>query len=291
MPWTCVIVASVATIFIGNYFGVDPVTLSVYTLFACWFSFIISYSDKWPLRKYSQPLQGALFLVVCIIYAFVQPYVQVNILNYGTENYWPIIANLFFALGLSAAFDNRLVKGLKQPKAVILNAFFWYLITIVLLLTIGYVPSIWFAFFVLYFFWFDRYPIGTMKQPFKGILSFVVMGASSLVLEFAFRLAGTSFVGGNLVGPVWFAHWVFWLVATSWVFKNYPFEKLRQPLKGIVGTAMTVALALCSFYITNNLAGLPLAENLGYAWVFVSWVYIWPIVFGSWPARDKEIKN
>jgi hypothetical protein len=105
-----------------------------------------------------------------------------------------LISNLFLGIGIIIAFDNPFVNGFSQPKAVFFNALFCYVFAIILMVGYGFVPSIWFAMFVYYFFWVEKWPLQHVAQPVKGILAFTFLRFLSLIFWQAYSMAGTSFL-------------------------------------------------------------------------------------------------
>ena len=292
LPSIGVVLAAVLTILIGNaVLGIDPGTLSIFTLFVTWAAFMISTAGGWPLEKFSIPVRGFTFIVISLIYGVFHIWAQPNIFGFSGDYYWPVIANLFLAIGITIAFDNKLVSGLKQPYALIFNILFWYIFTFVLLYLVpvfnGMVPSIWFAWFVFFFFWLGRYPLSELPQPTKGILSLVIMGSLGILLNFIFIW----FFNTNFFQPdagFWFAAWVFWLVITSWIFDTWPFQNLKQPRRGLIGLPLTVALATITYVIVVYGTNISLPDAGSYGWIFISWAYIWPIFLQKWPAKSNS---
>ncbi|MCK9442516.1 MAG: hypothetical protein M0Q13_13990 [Methanothrix sp.] len=282
IPIIFVVIGSILFIVIGsNLLGLDPGTLSVYALFFVWTAFLISLSDKWPFQKVEQPYVGLIFLTVALIIGVLHP-VAMNVLGFGPEYYWPLISNLFLGVGLVIAFGNKLVNGLSQPKAVALNTLFCYVLAALLIKFMGFVPALWFALFVYVIFWLEQWPVLNLAQPSKGILSFVIIGFLSLILDYGFKLAGTSFFKPD--AGLWFVIWVWWLVAFSWQLETWPVKGLSQPVKGIAGLGITIALTFISYYIVTS-SGLDAGTAGSYVWIFVSWLYAWDIVFSKWPAE------
>jgi len=291
LPTIGILICSILTIWIGiNLLGYDAGIVSIYTLFATWFAFILSTGGGWPIEGVPQPYRGFIFLIICLAYGFLHMWAQPVVFGFSAKYYWPAIANLFLAIGITISLDNKLVEGLKQPVALIMNILFWYLFAFLLLYIIpvnnGMVPSIWFAWFVFLFFWMDRYPISDLPQPAKSVLSFAIMAGAGIFLNYIFKwFFHTTFFQPD--AGTWFAVWVFWLVLSSWVFDTWPFQDVKQPTKGIIGLVLTVVLASVTYYIIAYVAKVNLQDAVGYAWIFVSWVYMWPICLGKWPAREN----
>jgi len=282
LPIICVIFSSIIFIIIGeNIFHISAGMLSVYALFFVWSAFVISLTDRWPLRQLEQPISGFFFLLIALFSGLLHPAV-IDILGYGHELYWPLISNLFLGIGIVVAFGNPLVVGCKQPKAVSLNALFIYTFAVVITIAFGQVPAIWFAFFVYVFFCLDQWPVADSPQPVKGIILFTMMAAMSLILEYLFELFGTDFFQPE--GGLWFVLWIWWLVAFSWQFETWPLKKVRQPLKGLLILIITILLTFLSHSILISVFDLDAATAGAYIWIFVSWLYSWDIVFGKWPA-------
>jgi len=291
LPAIGLILCAVLTLWIGGgLLRIDPGTLSVFTLFATWFAFVISTGEGWPIAKVPQPWRGFIFLLVCLAYGVFHMWAQPKLFGFSADFFWPAIANLFLAIGITIAFDNKLVAGLKQPIALIMNIAFWYLFAYLMIIVVpvnnGMVPAIWFAWFLFVFFWLERWPIAGLPQPSKGILSFCMMVGFGVLLNYIF----VWFFNSSFFQPdanSWFACWVFWLVMTSWIFDTWPFQTLKQPTKGVVGLVLTVALASITYVLLRFVFGVELANLGSYVWVFICWAYLWPICLGKWPATEK----
>lgn len=284
-----IVVCSILSVIIGtSVLHYDVGMVSVFTLFATWFAFIVSNAEYWPFGKVKQPVKGLIFVAVCLGYAVIHLLTQDKIFGFSADYYWPFIANLFLGIGITTAFDNRLVAGLKQPVAVIANILVWYLLTAALFVLVpvynGMVPAVWFAWFVFYLFWMEKWPIAELPLPQRGIITMFVLAALGALLAYIFVwFFKTSFFSPD--AGTWFAQWVWWLVFTSWVMGTRPFQNLKQPAKGLAGLALTVALASVTYAISSRIF-----PDLGYlnslTWIFVSWVYIWPLCFQTWPSSS-----
>jgi hypothetical protein len=284
IPIILVVICSLIFIWVAeNLFDIGPGWQAIYALFFVWTAFVISLIEKWPLAKVRQPYVGFAFLTAALVIGILHPFV-IEWLGYDKlAMAWPLISNLFLGVGVVVAFSNMFVAGLKQPASIAMNSLFMYVFAIILLLWIGFVPAIWFAFFVFFFFWMGTWPVQNVPQPGKGILSFVVMGFFAMILWYAFNALGTSFF--NPDAGLWFVIWVFWLVSTSWQLETWPFAKVKQPAKAIGGLVLTVALTFVTYYIIADVLKMNLGDAGMYVWVFVSWLYSWDIVFGKWPAE------
>jgi len=284
LPLTCVIIASLTSIFVGSTLNIGYDVLALWALFFVWTAFMFSLYDRWPFREIKQPYAGFILLAITIISGILHLTIM-SILKLNSYC-WPIIANLFLGIGITLAFDNELVEGLEQPKSILFNVIFWYVFAATLTLSIGMVPAIWFAWFIYLFFWLEKWPVQKVSQPRKGILIFLVLGLFSFLLEGIFRLFGTSFF--NPDAGLWFVLFVWWLVATSWQLEIYPFESIPQPKKGLFGLIITVVSACLSYYIIVFIFGINVLTAGACTWVFVSWLYSWDIVLGKWPAKTKS---
>jgi hypothetical protein len=283
IPTVLVLSASSLYVIIGQcLFGLESATIAVYALFFAWIAFIISLCEKWPLRGRKQPLVGLVFLSMALVAGTLHPVIM-DILGFDSVLYWPLISNLFLGLGVVIAFDNKLVDGFEQPKAILADALAMYVFAILLLLVFGFVPAIWFAFFVFVFFWMGAWPFTNAKQPAKGVLLFAVMFLFSIILEYLFELVGTTFF--NPDAGLWFVLWVWWLVLTSWQLETWPLKGVRQPLKAMGGLIITVALSFASWFVVVDLLNVDAGKAGNLVWIFISWLYTWDIVFGKWPAE------
>ncbi len=288
IPLIFVVVCSLLFIFIfENLLEIPPGEQAIYALFFVWMAFVVSLIEKWPLAKFKQPLVGFVFLTASLILGILHPIIM-EWLGYDWLVWsWPLISNLFLGVGIVVAFGNMFVEGLKQPASIAMNSLFMYIFALILLLWVGFVPAIWFAFFVYVIFWMDGWPVTNMKQPQKGIMLFVIMGFFALLLWYLFIQAGTHFFEAE--GGLWFVIWVWWLVLSSWVFETWPIQKIKQPFKAIIALVFTVALTFVSYYIIVDVASVSPAVAGSYVWVFVAWLYSWDILFGKWPAdRPKK---
>ncbi len=284
IPTIGVIIASIIFILAGKeLFGLDPGMLAVYALFFVWVAFVISLAARWPVANWRQPMVGLFFLAIALVLGILHPLI-INWLGFdGNALYWPMISNLFLAVGIVIAFGNGMAGGMKQPKSVFSNALAMYLFAILLILAFGFVPAIWFAMFVFVFFWMETWPFGETKQPARGIMLFVVMFFFALLLEYMFEQFHTTFF--NPDAGLWFVLWVWWLVLTSWQLETWPLKNVKQPLKALGGLIITVPLTFISYYVLVNVLGFTAGDAGMYVWVFVSWLYTWDIVFGKWPAE------
>ncbi|HEY3421179.1 MAG TPA: hypothetical protein VGK23_11565 [Methanomassiliicoccales archaeon] len=286
IPALFVIIASFIFIFLGEQiFKMASGDIAVYALFFVWVAFVISLAEKWPMGKWKQPAVGLGFVTIALVLGILHPLIM-EWLGFGPEWSWPLISNLFLAVGLVIAFSNGLVAGFKQPKSVFSNALFMYVFAVVGLLWFGFVPAIWFAMFVFVFFWMETWPFAATKQPAKGISLFVVMGFFALLLEYAFEQAGTTFF--NPDAGLWFVLFVWWLVLTSWQLETWPLKNVKQPGKALGGLIISATLTFVSYYVIVDVIGIGLGAAGMYVWVFVSWLYTWDIVFGKWPAERAE---
>ena len=284
IPLICVITASLLYIFVGGFIiSVEPSMLAVYALFFVWTAFMVSLCDRWPFYKVRQPYVGFILLAITLVSGILHPIIM-SIFKWNSEYYWPVIANLFLGIGITMAFDNKLVEHFKQPKSIVFNVIFWYVLTIVLILFVGMVPAIWFAWFIYIFFWLEKWPVQDVSQPRKGILIFLMLGLFSLLLNGVFGLFGTNFF--NPDAGLWFVLFVWWLVLTSWQFETWPFKNTPQPRKGLFGLVIAVLLTFLSYYILVFIFRMDIPTAGAYTWVFVSWLYSWDIVLGKWPAEN-----
>ena len=285
IPVLCVIISSIIFIGIGQgTFGINPDMLSVYALFFVWTAFIVSLAGDWPLAKIRQPLRGISYLAICLLTGILHPLV-ISWLGYGSETYWPLISNLFLGIGIIIAFDNPLINGFSQPKAVFFNALFCYVFAIILMVGYGFVPSIWFAMFVYYFFWVEKWPLQEVPQPVKGILAFTVLGFLSLIFWQAYSIANTSFFKPE--GGLFFVLFVWWLVMFSWNLETWPAQKIAQPVKGIIGLIISLVLTGLSYVVIFKIFGIDPGTAGNIVWIFVSWLYTWDIVLAKWPADQS----
>jgi hypothetical protein len=282
IPTICVAIASLTYIFVGEIIlSIKPYMLAVYALFFVWTAFMVSLCDRWPFHKVRQPYAGFILLTITIVSGMLHPMIM-SLFKWNSEYYWSMIANLFLRIGITMAFDNKLVEGFKQPKSIVFNGIFWYIFAIVLTLSVGMVPAIWFAWFIYLFFWLEKWPVQDVSQPRKGILLFLMLGLFSFLLYGLFGLFGTHFF--NPDAGLWFVLFVWWLVVTSWQLETWPFKNTPQPRKGLSGLIITVLLTFLSYYIIVFLLRMNLLTARAYSWIFVSWLYSWDIVLGKWPA-------
>ncbi|WP_410509826.1 hypothetical protein RSJ42_06740 [Methanosarcina hadiensis] len=286
IPVLCVVISSIIFIGIGQgTFGINPDMLSVYALFFVWAAFIVSLAGNWPLEKVKQPLRGITYLGICLVGGVLHPLI-ISWLGYGSETYWPLISNLFLGIGIIIAFDNPFVNCFSQPKAVFFNALFCYVFAIILMVGYGFVPSIWFAMFVYYFFWVEKWPLQQVSQPVKGILAFTVLGFLSLIFWQAYSMAGTSFFKPE--GGLFFVLFVWWLVMFSWNLETWPVQKVAQPIKGIIGLTISLILTVLSYAIILKILVIDPGTAGSIVWIFVSWLYTWDIVLSKWPADQNS---
>lgn len=289
IPVLCVIISSIIFIGIGQEtFGINPDMLSVYALFFVWTAFLVSLAGNWPLENVRQPLRGITYLVICLVVGVLHPLV-ISWLGYGPETYWSLISNLFLGIGIIIAFDNPFVNGFSQPKSVFFNALFCYVFAIILMVGLGFVPSIWFAMFVYYFFWVEKWPLQQVTQPVKGILAFTVLGFLSLIFWQAYSIAGTSFFKPE--GGLFFVLFVWWLVMFSWNLETWPAQKVAQPVKGIIGLIISLVLTGLSYVVILKILGIDPGTAGSIVWIFVSWLYTWDIVLAKWPADQSSGLN
>ncbi len=284
IPLLMVVIFSLVFILVAeNIFHIGPGWEAIYALFFVWMAFVVSLAGRWPLAKYKQPWVGIAFLSAAMFLGVLHPYITEWLGYDKLALAWPLISNLFLGVGIIVALGNYWADGLKQPAALFANAIFMYVFAIILLLWIGFVPAIWFAFFVFVFFWLETWPVQNAKQPGKGVFLFAIMGLFSVILWYLFVKVG--YAWGTAEAGLWFVLWVFMLVATSWELETWPLQKVKQPLKGIGGLIITLPLTFIAYYLIVDVFKMNAGDAGMYVWVFTSWLYSWDILFGKWPAE------
>jgi hypothetical protein len=74
----------------------------------------------------------------------------------------------------------------------------------------------------------------------------------------------------------------------SWNLETWPAQKITQPVKGIIGLIISLALTVLSYIVILKVFGIDPGTAGSVVWIFVSWLYTWDIVLAKWPADQSS---
>lgn len=130
----------------------------------------------------------------------------------------------------------------------------------------------------------EGWPLQKLEQPGRGIVLLVIAGFFTWLYAMILDWFGISFFT-TLEGPTLTVILVFWTLAFVVYGNLWPFRKWTQPAKGFTSTAISIVLAIVTYFVTSM--SLPF---FGVDWfyalilwaVFVLWEFIVGLTVGWW---------
>lgn len=107
---------------------------------------------------------------------------------------------------------------------------------------------VWFSVGFGYQIFWDVWPFSNMKQPLGGIIAGIV---SIVICSFVWKLLLNWFEAGDAYA--YLSYTQFFVFAYGWFWHNWPFDKMAQPGKGIIFTALSIVFGLVVFKIIGPL--------------------------------------
>lgn len=141
-----------------------------------------------------------------------------------------------------------------------------------------YIPWIWFPITLVVMGYFGGQPFDQLGQPRAGIAYAGATFAGTVAFLAILHIAGTDFFETGTAGgkaAIFGATWTNVGFVYAWLFNQYPLGDLPQPLKGIAGTAGTLAVTgvvyavLVSSFGAADFAGVVFGE-FALMWALVS---------------------
>lgn len=300
---------------VHDLFGLDYGSSSlVITICFSWFWQLAWSFGGWPagLVTENRWLRGSLnwLLLMAMVlltigvwhWYYGEPFQDTQIGLWGQTAILAGVISLFF-FGNTLLLPEEL-HG-RQPLAGIVNALWGlFLLPLGLLLipALGsgeaqlalYIPWIWFPITLVVMGYFAGWPFDAIPQPRAGI----AYGAATFVGTLAFlailKIAGTDFFSEGAAAEkaaIFGATWTNVGFVYAWLFNQWPLGDLPQPLKGIVGTGLTLAVTgvvyavLVSSFGTANLAGVVFGE-FALMWALVSFAGVGLFNAFEWGYED-----
>jgi hypothetical protein len=285
-------------------FGVDYSTgLLVFTVCFTFFWQIGWSFGGWPANKWthSRWTKGIINWVLLMLavwgtlrlwgWFFGKPFQETDVGLWAQTTIIAGVASLFF-------FGNQLVlpasMGQKQPFAGAAN-FVWGVLFLPLALVfmpklVGmhplYIPWIWFPIALVWMSYFGGWPFDRVEQPRAGISYLGVVFATTLLFLAILHRAGIDFFAtgeAGLKGALFGVTWTNVGIALAFLFNMWPIGHLRQPLKGILGTAGTIAVSLVIYLVLVATFSNLLAVVFGsFAFLWAQVTFVGPGLFGAW---------
>ena len=241
-------------------------------------------------------LMGLVLLTIgCWHWYYGEPFQDTNIGLWGSTAIVAGVISLFF-------FGNTLLlpaeMGDKQPLSGFVNALWGlFLLPMGLLLLPSlagneglYIPWIWFPITLVVMGYFGGWPFDAIPQPRAGIAYMAAVFAGTLAFLAVLKIAGTDFFSegaGAEKAAIFGATWTNVGFVYAWLFNQYPLGDLPQPLKGLAGTGLTLAVTgvvyavLVSSFGTADLAGVVFGE-FALMWALVSFAGVGLFDAFSW---------
>ncbi|WP_459982961.1 hypothetical protein [Nocardioides sp. AN3] len=223
---------------------------------------------------------------------------------------FPIIATLWFWIAVTSFVGEEAHAAHLTPgRRTMLNAVVWIGLTLVVVLTITWIPPFWFpiAQTLLVTGGFG-YLLRGIRQPVKSlyawailaVLTATVVGASAaLGLWTSAPPTGPWTVGApNASWSIFFAVWCGTNFGVLAMLQCWPFSRIRQPFGTAVAMVSVIAwsaaiAALLGVVFDNLFAEHALAqlEAQVYAWHLVFWSLSFPLVWGIGSAPYRWISQ
>jgi hypothetical protein len=246
--------------------------------------------ENWPASKLSKNpirtgiLQGIIFWVILIIYAWLWLFLT----GKPISQLFPFVeTSIFVFAAWFFAFENATGLSGKQPLQGLLS---WLIITFLGFLLVDYlkidIPWIWFPAAIGLFLGFQAWPIHWMKQPLKGVMAILLMGAFTwiyyLVLcrlgmdPLKFTTETLSWIKGNLFLIILTFTMLYWTAISN----NFPARRLKQPTKGFVNTILGIISAVIIYEININIVPNTFTDmfNAFHAWGVLI-MFLWGLLF------------
>jgi hypothetical protein len=276
-------------------FGLDYASSSlVITVCFSWFWQLAWSFGGWPANRVTENrwargsinwllLMSMVLLTIAVWHWYYkEPFQDTNIGLWGSTAIVAGVISLFFfgnTLLLPAELADR------QPLGGFVNllwGLFLLPLGLLLLPTLGgngalYIPWIWFPITLVVMGYFGGHPFDQLGQPRAGIAYMGAVFAGTVAFLAILHIAGTDFFAGGTAAEkaaVFGATWTNVGFVYAWLFNQYPFGDLPQPLKGIVGTAGTLAVTAVIYAVV---VGSFAASELT-AVVFGEFALMWAIV-------------
>jgi len=251
--------------------------------FFFWGMALLSFFDCWPFAgRIPQPWAGLATAALSLIPAVLTWKWLAG--RFGEYDAFALLSYAeFFLFAIAWFYDNAPAAGLRQPvKGLFLTglsiALGWAVYTV-----IGAIPQMWLYYIPEWLlFFFGSWPIGHDRPYARGTFWVVLI------------LAGTWLTNGILTrmgAPVTTARGedvasiVFGSMIYTYGFECWPFERIKQPLKGIVVIATTLIIALVLAVLAWRV--FQVEDHWVSAWVFAVWtwlvVLLWMIA--PWPSQ------
>ncbi len=263
----------------------------------CWSLIFIHYLINWPFQKFSQPAQGALAALTCLVlggatYAFAQ------MANWTDHLFDICICWLFWIIFLGPFGDNPIVSAYqgKQPISGItgfiatlgLGLLTWWLIPESFLgMKTGF-PWIWFFFAIVFFRVWPQWPFPRTRAHViirVGYLSFF-----TFVLLWVLDAVGLNFFTNTTRANVFILVWMTTILVPVRLFQFWPFHHISEVPRGWLWLAISTILAMVIYCLLASLS--PHAPELRnevmtktVAWgfcFFLSYYFYWGMAAGQW---------
>ena len=289
-------------------FGLDYASSSlVITVCFSWFWQLAWSFGGWPANRFTENrwargsinwllLMGVVLLTIAVWHWYYkEPFQSTNIGLWGSTAIVAGVISLFFfgnTLLLPAELADR------QPLGGFVNllwGLFLLPLGLLLLPTLGgngalYIPWIWFPITLVVMGYFGGQPFDQLGQPRAGIAYMGAVFAGTVAFLAILHIAGTDFFAGGAAAEkaaVFGATWTNVGFVYAWLFNQYPFGDLPQPLKGIVGTAGTLAVTgviyaiVVGSFATSELTAVVFGE-FALMWAIVSFAGVGLFDAFSW---------
>lgn len=259
--------------------------------FFFWAFALLSFFGNWPFNKLAQPWGGLLTAVLAWVLAVPSWLIPISLLGdpadptVGPYNAFALISYaLFFLFMLAWFYDTWPVAGLAQPRKGLVLLAISFVGGWVVYAIIGAIPQMWLYFIPM---WLvptalDYWPTATMKPYLKGTIWLLFVLVGTWLTNLIFEATGIPLYSARGSD---FASIIFGGMVYMYTFEGWPFQAMKQPLKGVLLLLTTlligaIILPLLSWRVFN------VADYMVGAWVFIVWV--WLVIFQwlpyPWPS-------
>jgi hypothetical protein len=242
-----------------------------------WAFALLGFFELWPFAKLKQPWAG--LAAAALSWVLTVPTWHWLVGRMGDYDAFALLSYAMFFLFLIAWFYfNEPAAEMSQPLKGVFLTMLSLVLGWVVYTQIGAIPQMWLYFIpVFLFYYFEYWPVAEYKPYTIGTFWLIFVLAGTWLNNEIQNVAGVAIATprGTDVASIIFAAMLY-----PYNFEYWPFEKLGQPLKGIVLSVATFVVAGVLAILAWTVFKVP--DYWVSSWCFTVWV--WQVVVQWLPA-------